>query len=368
MKILLIGKYPPMQGGISSKTYWLYKGLKKKGFEFKIVTFQDRKYSVQGLDNNSDIIALNEKEPPWHIPSTSLLADRLINFSFKTVEYFSPDIIEVNYLWPFCNVGLIISKMINKPFFIRHAGSDIHKFKYDIEFREIMSLYFNSAKVIATNVTSKQFTEEIAINPEKILCVPRYIPDPCIFRRGPTNTKKSYDILFAGKINYYWKRKGIMLLLEIIRKRKLKALFHIGGKYVNEVLDLISSKELDGYIKVNSYVPPDQMPQIYNSCRYVWCYEEEDTIDDFSNILWEAIFCGVPCIVNSNVFGKAEMTDIMLKFPHLVHQISSDKFNDFEFRNSESPLSDSKEVKLHLFNEYIKTNIGVYQEALKGSL
>lgn len=365
MKILLIGKYPPMQGGISSKTYWLYKSLEKKGFEFKIVTFQDDKYSIQGFDSDSNVVIVNEKKPPWHLPPTSLLADRLINSSFKTVESFDPDIIETNYLWPFSNAALMISKMIKKPFLIRHAGSDIQKFHGDNEFREIMGLYFKNASVVITNVTSRQLIEEMCYGSEKILCVPRYIPDPGVFRQN--DTPKAYDILFAGKINYYWKRKGMMLLLEVIRKRKLKALFHIGGKYVNQVLDLISSKGLDEDISVSSFVVPEEMPSIYNASRYVWCWEEEGTIDDFSNIIWEAIFCGVPCIINAEVLRKPETADIIRNFHRLIYRFSPDNIMDFEFGDKVSRLSDSNEVKSSLFDEYIKTNIDIYQEVLKRS-
>lgn len=363
MKILLIGKYPPMQGGISSKTYWLYKYLEKKGFNFEIVTFKDSDYSAQGSNGDSNISILNEKELPWHIPSTDLLVDRLINSSLKAAESFSPDIIETNYLWPFCSVALIVSKMINKPFLIRHAGSDILKFQGDSEFREIMHGYLRNASTIVTNITSKRVIDEIASNSEKVLCVPRYIPDPMFFRHNEIG--KTYDILFAGKINYYWKHRGMMLLLEIIRKKNLKALFHIGGKYVHEVLEQIASKGLDGYIHVNSFVTPEKMPYIYNACKYVWSWEEEGTIDDFSNIIWEALFCGVPCIINAAVLRKPETSVIIRNFPHLIAHLNADNIEDFEFKNSSSLFSDNNAVKSSLFDNYITLNIDVYQKVLE---
>jgi len=38
MKICTIGKYPPIEGGESSKLYWLAKALGEKGHEVHIVT------------------------------------------------------------------------------------------------------------------------------------------------------------------------------------------------------------------------------------------------------------------------------------------------------------------------------------------
>jgi glycosyltransferase involved in cell wall biosynthesis len=364
MKILLIGKYPPMQGGISSKTYWLYKSLENKGFEFRIITLKDNEYSAKVSDGNSDITIINEKEPPWHIPSTSLLPDRLINAALKTAGTFAPDIIETNYLWPFCNAALTVSKMINKPFLVRHAGSDLLKFQKDDEFQEIMNAYLKNASIVVTNITARKIVEEMAGNPEKVICIPRYIPDPMFFRYNETDNK--YDILFAGKINYHWKHKGIMLLLEVIRKRKLKALFYVGGKYVHEVAKQIASKGLDEYIHVNSFVTPEKMPDVYSSCKYVWSWEEEGTIDDFSNIIWEALFCGVPCITNDNAVKKAETADIARNFPDFLIHRNADNIEAFAFEKP-SPFFDNSEVKANLFDKYMRINVAVYKRALENN-
>ena len=38
MKICMISKYPPIEGGVSSKTYWTAKALGERGHEVHIVT------------------------------------------------------------------------------------------------------------------------------------------------------------------------------------------------------------------------------------------------------------------------------------------------------------------------------------------
>ena len=220
--------------------------------------------------------------------------------------------------------------MIKKPFLIRHAGSDVHKFHPDNEFREIIGFYFKNASVVVTNVTSTQLVENMmSDNLNNILCKSRYIPDPKTFKFSEST--KTFDILFAGKVNYHWKHKGLLILFEVIKKRKLKALFVIGGKYVNEVLNLISSKGLKENIVVSSFVSPEEMPRIYGASKYVWCWEEKGTIDDFSNIIWEAIFCNVPCIINKETLRKPEMCQIMDIFPHLIHDMNQNDIFDFEF-------------------------------------
>ncbi|MBA7662612.1 hypothetical protein ES703_70641 [subsurface metagenome] len=38
MKICMIGKYPPIEGGVSTRTYWLARALGEQGVEVHIVT------------------------------------------------------------------------------------------------------------------------------------------------------------------------------------------------------------------------------------------------------------------------------------------------------------------------------------------
>ena len=38
MKICFISKYPPIEGGVSARVYWLTKSLGEKGHEVHIVT------------------------------------------------------------------------------------------------------------------------------------------------------------------------------------------------------------------------------------------------------------------------------------------------------------------------------------------
>ena len=38
MRICLIGKYPPIQGGVSMRTYWSAHGLAARGHEVHVVT------------------------------------------------------------------------------------------------------------------------------------------------------------------------------------------------------------------------------------------------------------------------------------------------------------------------------------------
>jgi len=367
MKILLLGKYPPMQGGISAKTYWLYKQLEKNGFEYRVITPEDRLYSIPDHKHDeSKVTVVKEKEIPWHIPESSLLDDRLINAALKVANDFTPDLIETNYLWPFCKDALFIAQTLSKPLLIRHAGSDILKFYKEQEFRDIMGNYFNQASAIATNTSSVNLLEDICDNTGKIQCMTRYIPAPSIFK--PEKPAHKYDILFAGKINYHWHLKGLKLLLELIRQKELKALFLIGGRYEEEIHQQITEKNLGTSINVSGFVTPDKMPALYNSCKFVWCWEEEGGIEDFSNIIWEAVFCNTPCILNSKLSGKIEAEGVVESFAQLLYQTDERSLADIDFNYPLSESIENIETKTSLYNKYMADNKNLYQSVIEGEL
>src|SRR5579862_3413321 len=41
MKLCLIGKYPPIEGGVSTLTYWMARGLAQRGHDVHVVTNAD---------------------------------------------------------------------------------------------------------------------------------------------------------------------------------------------------------------------------------------------------------------------------------------------------------------------------------------
>ena len=366
MKILLIGKYPPMQGGISSKTYWLFRELKKRGFDFRIITVETTDYSINGCDSNRSITTvIKTKKTPWHIPESELLGDRIFYKALKTAEAFKPDLIETNYLWPFCMPAVLVANILEIPLLMRHAGSDIQKFRHDTEFLDIMKTYFDKATLIATNHTVKTLIEKLCDNTGKVCCLRRYIPDPEIFRPEPT--EKKIDILFAGKINYFWNLKGINLLLDLVRSRKLKSLFVIGGKYKNKIVELIAQTETENYIAVRDFAPPEMMPSIYNSCKFVWCWEEKGSVEDFSNIIWEALFCSTPCIVNSATADRVSNEAVSKELRQLICKTIPEQLIDYNFVPDAVVDDGMERKKTALYEEYIESNIKLYESLGKSS-
>jgi hypothetical protein len=357
--ILLVGKYPPLQGGVAAKTYWLYQQLKTKGYKTQVVTAEVKNYTIREIPKDNSVHLVTCKEIPWHIPDSNLLYDRLLQKSLEVVKDFPPDIIETNYLWPFCSVAASLSDLLKKPLLIRHAGSDILKFSSDPEFKTIIRSYVNQANKIVTNNTSYSYINELCDDKSKVELLPRYIPDPIVFKE--VNKAKKYDILFAGKINYFWNLKGIAILVRMIREKDLKALFIIDGNYLGDVIKMVETENLRNSIEIINFVHPKEMPKFINQCKSVWCWESGDAIEDFSNIIWEACFCNVKCVLNPDRKRSEELDLLVKAFPELIEWYKKEK-------TPETAKQEKSKHKPHdpitVFHNYIDLNLRLYDSLL----
>lgn len=362
MKILLIGKYPPMQGGISAKTYWLFKELVKHGFDLNALTVEPKDYSIKGdIFDNTKSKSIKINEPPWHIPETELLSDRIFQSAMEMVADFKPDLIEINYLWPFSLPAILVAKIVGKPLIIRHAGSDIQKFYQDAEYKNNIKTYFQQASSIVTNHNSEAFINELCDDPVKVKCLRRYVPNPDFFQAVPS--EKQYDILFTGKINYHWNLKGIHILLDYIKDRRLKSLFVIGGKYKQQVIELIAHKKINDQIEIKDFVHPEEMPAIYNLCKSVWCWDEKGSLEDFSNIIWEALYCGIPCIVNAEKVERIKNEGIPDGFMPFIKKITPSQLKDinlFADNLAEIDVNELESEKRTSYLDYVNSNLELY--------
>jgi hypothetical protein len=290
-----------------------------------------------------------------------------LNKTFEVIDKFKPDIIETNYLWPFCSVAVFISQYINKPLLIRHAGSDILKFQKDKDFRNIICRYFGLADKIVTNSTCNKIVSNLCDKKDKIILLDRYIPDTEFFFEK--KCRKKYDILFAGKINYYWNLKGIEQLINIIKINNLKALFIIDGNYVNDIHNIVQNENLSGNIATIKFVHPAKMPQFINQSKSIWYWEDEASLDDFSNLIWESFFCRVPCFINYFKLSNITIKGLVKLFPGLILPLKTP-----EIKNLNIPVLNNvnfeEQTKLNnklqeSYDKYIRQNISLYESMIK---
>jgi glycosyltransferase involved in cell wall biosynthesis len=158
VKICIIGKYPPIQGGVSSSNYWLSRSLGERNHKVFVVTNAEE----AGLEYKEEI---SPKEAKWLEPKNVKVVNTSV-LNTKFVPYYTPhiatlaglgielvkkenvDVIYSNYLLPYGIAAYLIKEATGAPWFLDHAGSDITNLFDEVLLRPVFIQLFKKADLV----------------------------------------------------------------------------------------------------------------------------------------------------------------------------------------------------------------------------
>jgi glycosyltransferase involved in cell wall biosynthesis len=375
MNICILSKFPPIEGGISSKTYWLSRGYAAAGIPVHVIsngnTVEDE-YRIKECDlvkNPVKGIIMHEVEKslPWHIPEDSHSLAKLIEKTLEINRLYPMDVIDTGYLVPYGIAGYIVNKITGIPYIIRHGGSDLEKFLKPGIFKNILELVLKNASAIITDRFHEAFFPAYK---EKLEFIAPYVPDSTIFSPGLKKINPFPVLLYVGKINWYWQRKGLDMIAGCAPfLPKGWELNIIGqGRGVERFKQFIRQSGIDE-IHLQSFVNPVQVPLLLQNTDYVFCFSVDDPIKTISNTLLEAIHCGTTVIVNDTFDSSLydglvnNINDFILRVPlskpqELVQIIES------HWKNRDSEKINSS-IMVHSYEDYIAMNLKILEKARK---
>lgn len=313
MKVLYIGKYPPIQGGTSSSAYWRFKGLKEYGIQSIVVTCipSDNPYQCS-MEHFEDVHILSQPIP-WHIPYSQIFSEQLVEKSLKIVSDKHIDVIEGCYLFPYCFAAFIVSLLSNKPLVIRHAGSDLFRVTKDCNFDNLLIRMASHASVVVTNVDSLDRWRELGISTSKLHISKRYYPNPNEF----VSLSKDNTVVFLGKITPKWNREQLDFWHQKLVENNFQGkVISYSDNNTREILyKYFKQKNIE--IDCMPFVEPQCVPQILSHSEFLFVSSLPDNIPERSNLLLEGIACGckiismdaIPNITVSNNGYKKYLSD-----------------------------------------------------------
>ena len=368
MRICLISKFPPIQGGISARTYWLAQGLAERGIETHVVTNAncvEKEYFIDDLSPETPsnlIIHFVDPDIPWHIPYSELYTSRLLDKALEVINENHIDLIDTHYLIPYGIVGYLASKITGIPFIVRHGGSDIIKFLKDGIFKHLLGNVIQDAAAVITDDKNKGLFENQNSN---VFVIPRYIPDQRYFKPSLT----PHEILtfaYIGKINHYWRYKSLDKIVSIFSgiKEGYKLLFVGQGKGFNDFLQFVEGSELKTY-EFRKFVHPANMPDLLHTIDYLFYFMQNNPIRDFSNIVCEALWSGVPVLTDDSMdlsiyteyiepVSEAQIVNLPLNDIEAVQAQINDIISAWK-----GPFRYTNKLKYN-FNRYMDANLDIY--------
>lgn len=404
MKICLISKYPPIEGGISSNTYWLAKSLGEKGHKVHIVTnaleveneyreeldLNDPNYCPNNVFIHSTSPSPTIEANPSHIPFSNIYCEKLASLAIQTIEEFDIDIIDSYYLVPYCVSGFLAKSFTNTPQIIRHGGSDIQRLYPSLYLNNLLDKIIKSADTIITNDTTINFFQNKGISPSKITIMQKmpvntlaFNPKVLPLNLSPYITNQIYYpdipvISYIGKITHHFETKGLYEFLTACAdiQENFLLLFVVNGKKLNQFKQLIKNFNLDNKTLFLNFVPPWQIPSILKSCTCIIELEKENSpIYDYhiSSIASESLMTG-RCTLISNALYKKQpycnlknKQNIFIVNPNNITKIKEILLKIIKNPNISNNIGNKGYeaiIKYENFNKYIDKTIEIYKSVL----
>jgi glycosyltransferase involved in cell wall biosynthesis len=314
-KIVCISKYPPLQGGIAARTYWLTKALAERGHEMHVVTDAidaSPEYTMSRCDEPASspnlFVYRPDVEIPWHIPEDRHRALNLLDTAVRVINEVQPDIIDTGYMVPYGIVGSLASRMTGVPFVLRHGGSDVAKFLSQNVWPTLFQKMFKAATLTITDQAALQTIRKSASN---LVSALPYVPDPNVFNPSGRSTNAPPVLAIVGKTNYHWRHKGWHRVARIMNAlgRDFRYLIVSQGKGLADFKAFMMENWSVDAIDWESFVPPWNMPSLFNRIDGLFAFERDLPFPSFSNLVLEALYSGTTVITDNIDISECYRTE-----------------------------------------------------------
>ena len=293
LKILQVGKFYPVRGGVEKVMYDLTLGLSELG--------QDCDMLCAATEGGTRTIQLNGHAKLFCCASWAKIAATMISpamvFTLRRIcrNY---DIIHVHHPDPMACLALFCSGY--KGQVVLHWHSDIEKQKYLLRlYRPLQDWLLRRAdRVVGTTPVYLAESPYLKDVQDKTVSLPIGV-EPMIFSEEKAEAvRQQYPgkkIVFSlGRLVHY---KGFRYLVEAARYLDDSYVILIGGtgQLKDELQQEIDEFRLNDRVKLLGRISDEDLPAYYGACR-VFCLSSVQKTEAFGIVQIEAMSCGKPVV------------------------------------------------------------------------
>jgi glycosyltransferase involved in cell wall biosynthesis len=351
LRICIIGKYPPIQGGVSTRTYLAAHALAQRGHEVHVVT--NAKEVVPPFRMHMREADWRHCEPSFrrgsvrvhwsdpvdrsqaHIPMASPFVSKLATLAACVHKERPLDVIYSHYMEPYGVAGYLAAQMTGVPHVVRMAGSDAGRLWHHPQLETLYDHVLRSAATMIAVGKVAERARQCGVDPARIIAaggdvLPRdvFTPDgPALdFQqlRGEVEASDLRDAAWGNLIpggpylGVYGKlgeSKGTFALLSAMQRLKLAgidiglvALAHGRPEIERQFRAQVEELGLADRVLQIPFLPHWRVPEFLRGCLAVCCLEQDFPIGLHSPIIpLEVMLCGT-CLIAS--------TEVIRKLPH----------------------------------------------------
>jgi glycosyltransferase involved in cell wall biosynthesis len=359
MRIGMIGKFPPIEGGVSMHQYWCAHSVAELGHQIHVITnareveppFRmfmrpedwlrcDRNYPGGGYVRVhwTDPYDHAQSHIPWHNPYVTKLA----SVAAQVIQEHDLELIFSYYLEPYGVAGYLAAEMTGRPHVLKHAGSDAGRLLLHPQMGTLYHHVFDRAARIVTGGAMAKLFRKSGLDerrlflgddfrvPESLFCPDGKVLDlerlvceaaedhslaPTLEPRFPAHRP------FLGVYGKLGEAKGTFDLLRAVkrlRERGLKFTLVVVGHGFRQseakFRDALAEFEVTSSVVQVPFLPHWRVPEFIRMCQTV-CFLERDFPITFHapTVPREVLACG-KCLISS-----AELLQRQLLPERLIH-------------------------------------------------
>ena len=344
LRICIVGKYPPIEGGVSAETYWLARGLASRGHAIHIVTNADEveeQFRMQlgsedaemlqpQFDNGGSVrvhhVESFDPSAMFHIPVANPFVTRLASLATEVVRRYGCEVILAFYLEPYGMAGWFAAQRCGRPLLLKHAGSDLERLAkvadLGLAYKEILG---DASAVVTSGRLMRRFSG-MGVLPSRIVENPPYRLDSGFFSpHGPAldaiamaisdgaGSRVLPDNTVAPMIGVYGKVgpvKGTFDLIAALGRlategRSFRFAAMVGSEFGARMRTSLVRSGIADRTLILPFLPNWRVPEFIRACAAV-CFLERDfpIAIHGSTIPEEILACGTCLIVSKEIADK----------------------------------------------------------------
>lgn len=293
MRVLQLGKFYPVRGGVEKVMYDLTKGLSEAGTDCDMLCAAYGCASgIRRINPHAVLICCRT----WFRFSSTMISPSLIYELRKRCASY--DVIHVHHPDPMACLALFLSGYRGKV--ILHWHSDIIK-------RRLLKVLYaglqrwllrRADRIIGTSPVYVSSSRELHPFISKAVCIPIGIRPVGKCADGAAAIRARWPgkklVFSLGRLIHY---KGQEYLVDAARYLPEDYIVLIGGTgpLMNSLSRRIAREGLIGRVELLGYIPDDDIPAWYNACD-VFCLSSIEKTEAFGIVQLEAMSCGKPVV------------------------------------------------------------------------
>ena len=293
MRVLQLGKFFPLRGGVEKVMYGLLKGLDKSGEECDMLcAAHNRRGRIVSVGRGRRIICC----PTLFKVSGTMISPRMILTALRICRGY--DVVHVHHPDPMACLALFLSRYKGKV--VLHWHSDIVKQKFALRFYQSLQNWLISRAdlIIGTSPVYLESSPYLRHVSHKTACLPIGVDALEPERERVEAIRSCYagkKIIFSlGRMVPY---KGFEYLIQAAAYLDDSYVIVIGGEgpLLRQLQNEIRMCGLRGKVELIGYVSERQLPAYFGACT-LFCLPSVEKTEAYGIVQIEAMSCGKPVV------------------------------------------------------------------------